>query len=111
MFVVMLVLTSFTTKPHSFQSETNTSFAYSQIKKIQTVSIVDITVEDVVFNEAENSEVDIEFDFSPKLCFQNRLVDFKEAARIELNKYNFLTRHKALPLYDLFCNWKLNLFS
>jgi hypothetical protein len=111
MFVVMLAMTSFTSNKQSFQLDTTTAFAQSQIKKIQTLSIVDITVEDVVFNEAENLEVDIEFDFSPKLCFQNRVVDFKEAARIELNKYNFLTRHKALPLYDLFCNWKLNLSS
>ncbi len=104
-------MTSFTKKQYSSQLETKIAVSNSLSKNPQSLTAFDFQDKDLLFSENENSELEIEFDFYIKHFAGNKLFNFKQESRSNSNYFSFNTANQVLPLYDLFCSWRLNLIN
>jgi hypothetical protein len=109
MLAFMLALNSFTQKQNSFQQDKESTFSNSDTKHSQTLTSSDFEDKDLVYNESERSEFEIELDFFNYYSFENNFLDLKFKSGINSITYNSHKSNQSLPLYDLFCNWKLHL--
>lgn len=109
MLALMLALNSFTQKQDTLHLETKISVSNSDSKQIPTIISSDIEDKDLVYNESERSEFEIELDFFNYYSFENNFLDLKFKSGINSITYNSHKSNQSLPLYDLFCNWKLHL--
>jgi hypothetical protein len=108
MLVLTLALYSFAQKQNSFRLETNTIFSNFDHKQTPTFTSSGVDYKYLVYNESEKSEFEIEFNFFNNYSFQDNFLDLKNNSGINSNTFNFHVTNQKLPLYDLFCNWKLH---
>tara|TARA_R110000850_G_scaffold41434_1_gene106174 strand:- start:74749 stop:75081 length:333 start_codon:yes stop_codon:yes gene_type:complete len=109
MLALLLALNSFTQEQKTFQLETKTIVSNSDTKQYPIFISSDLEDKDLVYNESEKSEFEIELDFYHNYSFSNNFLDLKFKSGINSIAYNFHKSNQNLPLYDLFCKWKLHL--
>lgn len=108
MLALVLALYSFAHKQNSFRSETKTIVSNYDHKQYPTFTSSDIEDKDLVYNESEKTEFEIELNFCHDYSFQDNFLELKHDYRINSITNNFHKTNHKLPLYDLFCNWKLH---
>ena len=108
MLALMLALYSFAQKQNSFRSETKTIVSNFDHKQSPTFTSSDIEDKDLVYNESEKTEFEIELNFCHDYSFQDNFLELKHDSGINSIANNSPKTNQKLPLYDLFCNWKLH---
>lgn len=109
MLALMLALYSFAPSQNSLSLETQTNVSTFDHKQSPTFTSTDIVDKDLVYNESEKTEFEIELNFFHDYSFQDNFLELKYNSGIDSNTYNFHKSNQKLPLYDLFCNWKLHI--
>ncbi len=112
MLTIMLALTSFA-QIHQFEKIVGKATTISQdnFKDIYKLNFITSNFEEnnLIFNESENSELETEsnlfFSYSNPFNF---LLSHKESEPFaDFSNTNISSQ--SIPLYDLFCNWKLHI--
>jgi hypothetical protein len=113
MLTVMLALSSFTQEitlekvvQKAFFSQTNSDHA-----TFPSFISLDIEEKSFVYNESETSEFEIELEWGTFYSFQNNFLEGKFEPENKSHFNCFYETSQNIPLYDLFCNWKLNLLN
>ncbi|WP_264560443.1 hypothetical protein [Flavobacterium sp. N2270] len=107
----LLALSSFTQYHEINKSvETSTIVQYdSNHKLLPTFVLSDNENKDLVYNESEPSETEIEVDWINFYSFEDNFLQINATSEPFSDFLNFHESNRRIPLYDLFCNWKLHL--
>lgn len=110
-FALLLALNSFTQNLISFETATQITVSNKVVKSNTNATFIafDLEDNDLLFNESEPSEFEIEFDFFHDYSFSDNFLGLQLESEKQTITYGFHKINQKLPLYDLFCNWKLNL--
>ena len=111
MLAIMLTLNTFSQKKSFQKAEAKIAFSNYSSEKNQHPTLISSEFDDknLVYNETEKSESEIELDFFHDYSFQDNFLETNFKSGINSNTFNFHKSTQKLPLYDLFCNWKLHL--
>jgi hypothetical protein len=108
MLALMLALYSFAQKQNSFRLETKTILSNFDHKQSPSFTSSGVDEKYLVYNESEKSEFEIEINFCDDYSFQDNFLELKYDSGTNSNTNNLHKTNQKLPLYDLFCNWKLH---
>ncbi|CAM3679306.1 hypothetical protein FLGE108171_10295 [Flavobacterium gelidilacus] len=108
MLALMLVWYSIAQNQNSFISETKTIVSNFDHKQSPIFTSSNIEDKDLVYNESEKTEFEIELNFCHDYSFQDNFLELKHGFGINSIASNSHKTNQKLPLYDLFCNWKLH---
>lgn len=114
MLATLLSLSTFIKHQDSFLPKDN-SIVFVEYQKNSTSNAlftsIDLESKDLLFNESENTEIEIELNLSHDYSFTDNFLRLNYDYKKLLTSNKFLNSIQKLPLYDLFCNWKLNFFN
>lgn len=85
--------------------------SFELIKSVNTVKLIDEEENDnskIIVDESE-SELDLELDWFHTSYFSSYFLDILEENKKVLSSSSFVALHYKIPLYELFCKWKLHL--
>lgn len=80
-------------------------------KSVNTIKLIDEEEQDdskFIFEESE-SELDLELEWFHASYFYTSFLDLLEREKFVLPFSCFVALHYKIPLYELFCKWKLHL--
>ncbi len=107
----LLALSSFTHK-NEIPKVVETSTAIqnsSEHKQLPTFTLSNDEDKDLVYNESEPSESEIEVDWIHFYSFEDNFLQANTLSEPFSDFTNFHESNRKIPLYDLFCNWKLHI--
>lgn len=85
--------------------------SYELVKSVNTIKLIDEEENDnskIIVDESE-SELDLELDWFHASYFSVYFLDSLEEKKTVLSSLSFVALQYKIPLYELFCKWKLHL--